>query len=54
MPRPKFARRVVAQPEVAEGVFDRLQASIDPDWSGEALQATGTATLRKRRLPAER
>ena len=53
MPRSKFAARVVAQPDVAEGVFERLQASIDPDWIDEALEATGTATLRKRRLPAE-
>lgn len=53
MPRPKFAARVVARPEVAEGVFERLQASIDPEWIDEALEATGTATLRRRRLPAE-
>lgn len=53
MPRSKFAARVVAPPEVAEGVFERLQASIDPAWIDEALEATGTATLRKRRLPAE-
>ncbi len=53
MVRSKFAARVVAQPEVCEGVFERLQASIDPEWIDEALQATGTATLRKRRLPAE-
>lgn len=53
MLRPRFAERVVAEPEVAEGAFDRLQASIDPDWIEEALEATGTATLRKRRLPAE-
>lgn len=30
-----------------------FQKSIDPAWIEEALQATGTATLRKRRLPAE-
>lgn len=53
MPRRKFAERVVAQPAIPEGVFERLQASIDPDWIEEALRATGTATLRKRRLPAE-
>jgi hypothetical protein len=40
-------------PEVDEGVFARLQASINPDWIDEALEATGTATLRRRRLPAE-
>lgn len=36
-----------------EGAFDRLCASIDPAWIEEALEATGTATLRRRRLPAE-
>jgi hypothetical protein len=48
-----FAERVITQPTLHEGAFDRLQASIDPNWIDEALQATGTATLRKRRLPAE-
>ena len=37
-----------------EGAFDRLRSSIDPEWIGAALEATGTATLRRRRLPAER
>lgn len=36
-----------------EGAFDRLRASIDPAWIEEALEATGTATVRRRRLPAE-
>ncbi len=36
-----------------EGAFERLKASINPQWIEEALEATGTATLRKRRLPAE-
>jgi hypothetical protein len=36
-----------------EGAYDRLKASIDPAWVDAALAATGTATLRKRRLPAE-
>jgi hypothetical protein len=53
MPRRKLAGRVVADPNLDEGAFDRLQASIDPAWIEEALEATGTATLRKRRLPAE-
>lgn len=38
---------------VDEGAFDRLRESIDPRWIEEALEATGTATLRRRRLPAE-
>lgn len=53
MPRRKLSSRIVAAPPVDEGAFDRLQASIDPAWIEEALEATGTATLRKRRLPAE-
>src|SRR5713101_2805787 len=36
-----------------DGAFDRLRASIDPDWIDEALELTGTVTLRRRRLPAE-
>ena len=35
------------------GTFARFQASIDPGWVLEALRATGTATLRRRRFPAE-
>ena len=30
-----------------------FQTHLDPEWIEEALTATGTATLRKRRLPAE-
>jgi Insertion element 4 transposase N-terminal/Transposase DDE domain len=33
--------------------FDRFRKSIEPEWIEEALAATGTATVRKRRLPAE-
>jgi len=40
-------------PSADEGAFDRLRSSIDPEWIGAALEATGTATLRRRRLPAE-
>lgn len=40
-------------PSADEGAFDRLVKSLDPKWIEEALAATGTATLRKRRLPAE-
>lgn len=34
--------------------FPQLTAHLDPAWVGEALLSTGTATLRRRRLPAER
>jgi hypothetical protein len=46
-------RQQVPAELLEEGAFDRLRASIDPAWIAEALEATGTATLRKRRLPAE-
>jgi hypothetical protein len=36
-----------------EGAYDRLRTSINPEWIDAALAATGTATLRRRRLPAE-
>ena len=39
--------------EVDRGTFARFQSSIDPSWVLEALAATGTATLRRRRFPAE-
>ncbi len=34
-------------------LLERFRASLDPDWIDEALEATGTATIRRRRLPAE-
>ncbi|MEQ1590751.1 MAG: transposase domain-containing protein [Thiobacillaceae bacterium] len=34
--------------------FDRFSNLIDPDWIDQALQSTGTASIRRRRLPAER
>ena len=40
-------------PSVDETPFRRFQESIDPEWIDAALEATGTATLRRRRLPAE-
>ncbi|HZZ84641.1 MAG TPA: IS4 family transposase [Anaeromyxobacteraceae bacterium] len=43
----------VPEREVDRGVFERFQASIDPEWVAEALATTGTATLRRRRFPAE-
>jgi hypothetical protein len=46
-------RPFIVETSADEGAFDRLRASIDPDWIEAALEATGTATLRRRRLPAE-
>lgn len=34
--------------------FPKLTQYLDPSWVEEALHTTGTATLRRRRLPAER
>lgn len=48
MPRP-FS----SLPPVEEASFSRLVKSIDPDWIDLALESTGTATIRRRRLPAE-
>lgn len=39
--------------EVVPGELRRFQAHIDPVWIEEALEATGTATVRRRRLPAD-
>lgn len=33
--------------------IERFRADVNPEWIEEALAATGTATLRRRRLPAE-
>ena len=33
--------------------LQRFRASIEPDWIQQALQLTGAATVRRRRLPAE-
>ena len=34
--------------------FDRFASLIDPEWIDEALQQTGTVSVRRRRLPADR
>jgi hypothetical protein len=34
--------------------FERFASLIDPDWIDEALRQTGTVSMRRRRLPAER
>lgn len=33
--------------------FSKFAASIDPEWIDQALSATGTASIRRRKLPAE-
>ena len=48
---PRLADRVL-QPPSGE-LLPKFVASLDPDWIERALAATGTATIRRRRLPAE-
>ena len=48
---PRVADRVVKPP--SDDLLPRFVASLDPEWIDEALAATGTATVRRRRLPAE-
>lgn len=48
----RVADRVVARPE-GDDLVPKFVASLDPEWIEEALYATGTATIRRRRLPAE-
>ena len=47
----RLSDRVLAAP--SEDFLPKFVASLDPDWIEEALNATGTATIRRRRLPAE-
>ena len=45
---------VVKSVEFSEAAdFDRFRENIDPAWIEEALAQSGTATMRRRRLPAE-
>jgi hypothetical protein len=48
---PRFADRVVEPP--SDALLPKFVAGLDPEWIDEALAATGTATIRRRRLPAE-
>ncbi len=47
----RMADRVLTPP--SGEVLPKFVASLDPTWIDEALAATGTATIRRRRLPAE-
>jgi len=53
MPRRRQADLVVRPADGGGELLDRFRASLDPDWVDQALEATGTATVRRRRLPAE-
>lgn len=47
----RIANRVLTPP--SGELLPKFVASLDPDWIEDALTATGTATIRRRRLPAE-
>lgn len=48
---PRAADR--ARTPSSDDLLPKFVASLDPDWIEEALAATGTASIRRRRLPAE-
>ena len=48
----RAANRARVDPSAGD-LLPKFVASLDPDWIDEALAATGTASIRKRRLPAE-
>lgn len=49
-----FAEELATLPgTLVPAEFGRFRQHIDPAWIGEALAATGTASVRRRRLPAE-
>ena len=47
----RMADRVLTPP--SGELLPKFVASLDPEWIEEALAATGTASIRRRRLPAE-
>lgn len=47
----RMADRVLTPP--SGELLPKFVGSLDPEWIDEALAATGTATIRRRRLPAE-
>jgi hypothetical protein len=53
MPHRRFSDRALRPDPGAGDLLDRFQSSLDPQWIEEALAATRTATIRRRRLPAE-
>ena len=49
----RFEQAFQIVPEVLSGSFDQFAKHLTADWVDDALILTGTATLRRRRLPAE-
>jgi transposase IS4-like protein/DDE family transposase len=48
-----FAEALQYTAQITPQAFPKLTQHLDPTWIEEALLATGTATLRRRRMPAE-
>lgn len=48
-----FSEALALTSEFTPTSFPTLTAQLDPEWVNEALLATGTATIRRRRMPAE-
>ena len=48
----RLAASLAAVASVTPEQFEDLRRNIDPAWIEQALSATGTATVRRRRLPA--
>lgn len=49
----RFEQALQVVPEVTPGSFEQFARHLTSDWVDDALIFTGTATLRRRRLPAE-
>ena len=49
----RLADALVTVPQVLPGQYGEFQRHLTPEWVEDALAATGTATIRRRRLPAE-
>jgi hypothetical protein len=49
----RLAHSLATVAAVSPDQFEDLRRNLDPEWVVQALEATGTATVRSRRLPAE-
>lgn len=50
---PRLGDALTSVAAFAPEEFDRFRSRLDAGWIEDALLATGTATVRRRRLPAE-
>ena len=48
-----LSEQLAALVEMGPGSLERFAATLDPAWIQEALEATGTASCRRRKFPAE-